>query len=127
MRSKQSIAALFVVLVLLLGTTSQSVADGSWLNGDLVSWNAAGMDIPVAPGESSVSDTQLCEQFVRPAETAEDVQVAERGWLLISPYQLAWGIAVVQGFLTLDPMCRPMSFQYFVFVDGVFAGTLAPE
>jgi hypothetical protein len=86
------------------------------------------MAIPAAPGESFVlAGFEYCQQYVRPAETPEDLQVADRGWLLTTPYQLGWGISVIEGFVNFDAMCRPVSFQYFVFVDGVFAGTLAPE
>ena len=128
MWSTRSIPAVIVACVLLLGTALPSLADGSWLDGDLVSWNAAGMAIPAAPGEAFVpGDMAYCQPSVRPAETPEDLQVADRGWLLTAPYQLGWGIAVIEGFLRFDANCRPVSFQHFVFVDGVFAGTLAPE
>ena len=118
--------ALLVVLMLFLVTPWHSNADGAWLDRDLVSWNAPGTAIPVAPGESGGVNS-YCEQSVRPPGTADDVQVADCGWLLPSPYQLAWGTLLVQGFLCFDPQCRPVDSQQFVFVDGVFAGTLAPQ
>jgi hypothetical protein len=40
---------------------------------------------------------------------------------------LGWGVSVVQGTLGFDANCRPVTYQVFVFVDGAFAGTLAPE
>jgi hypothetical protein len=127
MQTRQSVAALLLAPTLLHITPWHSDADGGWLDGDLVSWNAPGMAIPAAPGESSVGGTPYREGSVRPPGTAEDAQVAERGWLLGSPYQLGWGISLVQGFLRFDAQCRPVTYQQFVFVDGVFAGTLAPE
>jgi hypothetical protein len=128
MWSRRSIPAVIVACMLLLGTALPSIADGSWLDGDLSSWNAAGRAIPAAPGEAFVpGGMESCQPSVRPAETPEDVQVADRGCLLTAPYQLGWGIAVIEGFLRFDANCRPVSYQQFVFVDGVFAGTLAPE
>jgi hypothetical protein len=126
MPTRHFATAQLVVLTLLLGTPWQSAADDEWLDGDLGSWNVAGMAIPAAPGESG-GKFSVCQQFVRPPETAEDAQVAEQGWLLSAPYQLGWGISIVEGFLHFDAQCRPVPYQHFVFVDGVFAGTLAPE
>ena len=37
------------------------------------------------------------------------------------------GVAVVGGAVSLDGMCRPDPYQYFVFVRGRFAGTLSPR
>ena len=101
-------------------------AGGEWLAGDLASWNTPGAVIPAAPGEASIG-FPYCEPVVRPSETSEDAQVAGRGWLLLAPYQLGWNVSVVQGTLGFDVNCRPVTYQLFVFVDGVFAGTLAPE
>jgi hypothetical protein len=127
-RTTQFVAALLVAAMLLLVSLRQSGADGAWLDGALGSWNAPGMAIPAAPSESSSGGGMpICEQFVRPPETVEDYQVADRGWLLTSAYQLGWNISIVQGFLRFDAMCRPVAYQQFVFVDGVFAGTLAPQ
>ena len=34
---------------------------------------------------------------------------------------------MISGLSGYDGMCRPMGYQSFVFVDGVFAGTISPE
>ena len=101
-------------------------ASGEWLDGNLASWNTPGSVIPAAPGEASIGFPP-CEPVVRPPETPEDAQVAGRGWLLLAPYQLGWDVSIVQGTLGFDANCRPVTYQVFAFVDGVFAGTLAPE
>jgi hypothetical protein len=49
------------------------------------------------------------------------------GWRLFLPYQRGWDVTLVSGLAGYDGMCRPLGYQYFVFVDGVFAGTVAPE
>jgi hypothetical protein len=52
--------------------------------------------------------------------------VADAGWFLLGGYAAGWGVRVVGGNGTYDEMCRPLDYQYFVFVDGVYAGTLSP-
>ena len=34
---------------------------------------------------------------------------------------------MISGLAAYDGMCRPLGYQSFVFVDGVFAGTVSPE
>jgi hypothetical protein len=58
---------------------------------------------------------------------ADDQSLADAGWTVYGSYQAGWGIAVISALARYDGMCRPMGFQDFVFVDGVFAGTLSPE
>jgi hypothetical protein len=55
-----------------------------------------------------------------------DAAVADAGWSLFNPYEAGWGITLISGLSGHDGMCRPWSYHAFVFVDGVFAGTLAP-
>ena len=118
----------FLVVLILIGVLPRgaSGADGDWLDGDRVSWNAGDAEVPAAPAAPAPSMAP-CDRLVRTAETPEDAQLAERGWRLFSAFQRGWGITVVGGFVDFDGMCRPVMFQQFVFVDGVFAGTLAPE
>ncbi len=101
-------------------------ADGEWLAGRLVSWNTPGSVIPAAPREASIG-VPYCESNVRPLGNPEDALVAGQGWPLHAPYQSGWDVSVVQGTLRFDANCRPVVYQVFVFVDGAFAGTLAPE
>jgi hypothetical protein len=101
-------------------------AQDSWLDGGQDGWNAPGMAVPAAASPPTSGSAQ-CHALVRPAETVEDAAVAEQGWRLYSSYQRGWGITLVGGFLNFDAQCRPVPHQHFVFVDGVFAGTLAPQ
>jgi hypothetical protein len=55
------------------------------------------MAILATPGESRRGTARLTA--VRPLKTAEDFQLADRGWLLTAPYLLGSGISLVQGFL----------------------------
>lgn len=40
---------------------------------------------------------------------------------------MGWQTVVIRGTAGYDGMCRPVQYQAFVFVRGVFVGTLSPE
>ncbi len=102
-----------------------AAADGSWLDQPLTNWNSPGMELPAAPS-GTPSPNPDCQNQGRPAETDEDMAVAAAGWTVYGSYTGGWGVLVVRGLSGWDGMCRPMGYQEFVFVDGAFAGTLAP-
>jgi hypothetical protein len=120
-------AAVLLTIGMLFIATSQPrvLAQSHWLDAELVSWNAPGLSVPVAPREAVVG-FDMCRRGLRTPETSEDWQVANQGWLLFAPYQLSNGISIVNGLLSMDANCRPAGFQVFVFADGIFAGTLSP-
>lgn len=104
-------------------------AGDAWLDGPLPQWNQPGMAVPVAPQSEGdlASNASLCDRTVRPPETAADYEVTGAGWSLVGSYEGGWGIVTVTGTTGFDGMCRPIGYQIFVFVDGVFAGTISPE
>ena len=107
-------------------TWSQDTA-GSWL--DVArpgSWNKAGSAIPAAPPVQGAADPR-CREAARPPQLDEDKRLRERGWDLVGAYQGGWQMLVIRGTAGYDGMCRPRQYQDFVFVRGVFAGTLAPR
>ena len=55
------------------------------------------------------------------------MRLRDRGWDLVGAYQGGWQTVVIRGTASYDGMCRPRQFQDFVFVRGVFAGTLSPQ
>jgi hypothetical protein len=115
------------MLIAALSASAAPVsADGAWLDQPLVSWNEPGMAIPAAPPPSPFTDSR-CERQHRPAETAEDEAVAAAGWTLFGAYQSGWGLRLIYGLAGHDGMCRPLEYQEFVFVNGVFAGTISPS
>jgi len=120
-----SVLIAFVMILSVSLPFPASAQDESWLDGDLTSWNAPGMDIPAAPVIDSNPDPR-CTEWERPAETAEDDALVAEGWRLHRPYQRGWGVTSVWGLGGYDGMCRPLGYQSFVFVDGVFAGTISP-
>lgn len=118
-------AAAGLAAVLLPGAAA---ADGSWIDAPTIApWNAPGMAVPEAPAfnDPGFPDNR-CGHDERPAETFEDNAVAAAGWHLYGAYTGGWGTYIVSGLAGYDGMCRPLSYNYFVFVDGQFAGTLSP-
>jgi hypothetical protein len=120
-----ALASLTLVLTMLL-PLSATARQASWLDGDLASWNTPGMNIPAAPVIDGNTDPR-CAENQRPAETAEDDALIAQGWKLFAAYQRGWGVTLISGLSGYDGMCRPLGYQSFVFVDGVFAGTIAPQ
>jgi heat shock protein HslJ len=91
-----------------------------------VAWSKPGLTVPSAPKIQAPVDAR-CRDAARPAQLAEDKQVRERGWDLVGAYHGGWQILVIRGAAGYDGMCRPRQYQDFVFVRGVFAGTLSPQ
>jgi LppP/LprE lipoprotein len=117
--------ACLLALVIVGAAPRYAAADGSWLDGDRASWNYAGMPIPAAP--EATPPFGPCGDFIRPPETSEDELLAAAGWRLDGGYESGWGIRVVHAAQSFDANCRPMDYQGFIFVDGVFAGTISPQ
>lgn len=119
--------------VLMLGLLAVHDAHGQsqgaaalWLDAkEIEPWNSAGQEIPAAPKVQDVANPR-CREQARPPQIDEDERVQDRGWDLVGAYQGGWHIVVVRGTASYDGMCRPMHYQDFVFVRGVFAGTLSP-
>ena len=121
-----SVLAAFAIILPSILSSLASAQEETWLDGDLASWNSPGLRIPAAPTIDGNPDPQ-CAERERPAETAEDDALIAEGWRLLLPYQRGWGVTLVSGLAAYDGMCRPLGYQSFVFVDGVFAGTISPE
>jgi len=99
----------------------------SWLDHSKPdSWNKPNSPLPAAPSVREYIDAR-CRESARPPELPEDKRLRDQGWDLIGPYQGGWQIVVIRGTASYDGMCRPLRYQGFVFVRGVFAGTLSPQ
>jgi len=92
-------------------------------------WNDAGASIPAAPGgvDPDLASGGRCASELRPPSTPEDRSLMRKGWFLVGPYQRYGRTSVVLATSSADGMCRPNGYQGFVFVSGVFAGTLSPR
>ena len=89
-------------------------------------WYKSGLPIPPAPKTQGPIDAK-CRELARPPELDEDKRVRDQGWDLVGAYQGGWQIVAIRGTAGYDGMCRPRQYQDFVFVRGVFAGTLSPQ
>jgi hypothetical protein len=81
--------------------------------------------MPVTPTGYSLNPS--CTPTLRWAETPQDQALVDAGWSLQAPYQAGWGMTAVNGASSYDGMCRPLGYNGFVFVNGVFAGTISPD
>jgi hypothetical protein len=90
------------------------------------SWNTPGLSIPKAPQSQGDVDPR-CRAQARPPELDADKRLRAQGWDLVGAYEGGWQMLVIRGAAGYDGMCRPSPYQDFVFVRGVFAGTLSPQ
>ena len=98
-----------------------------WLDEPLTNWNAPIPSIPAAPirtGNSFIEST--CEGLAREPRTVEDRAVQKLGWTLFEPEQKFGNATIISAMLFTDGMCRPFQYQAFVFMRGMFVGTISP-
>ena len=105
-------------------------AQGSWLDRPLVNWNDPGapMPAPLAADETIAALAKRCGLAVRRGTAAERA-LADAEWLPflhVDRQIVERDVEIVGGMTQADGMCRPMSFNVFVFVGGRLAGTLSP-
>ena len=96
----------------------------------LTNWNKPGASIPKAPA-NNFSNRAECRQQLRNPAIPEERAVKAAGWILFNgrgKTQSSGGVVLVKGQESdnFDGMCRPLGYQQFVFVNGVFAGTISP-
>jgi hypothetical protein len=102
----------------------------SWLDRPLVHWNSTGPSLPAAPvpDEPRADILSRC-RLTPPATSAAERAVATAGWIPFLPggqRTVRDDAEVVGGMSGADGMCRPVTYNLFVFVRGKFAGTLSP-
>ena len=115
------------ILACQSGIGRSQVKVASWLDEPRPSsWNQPGLSVPAAPRVPGAVDPR-CRTSARPPQLEEDERLREQGWDLVGSYQGGWQIVVIRGTAGYDGMCRPRQYQDFVFVRGVFAGTLSPQ
>ena len=117
-----------VLVVALLVAESAEAQSGAWLDQALSAWNEGGVTIPSAPAPKGDSPTDpRCAGGVRQPETPSERLVTSAGWSLYAEPMKRGTVTVLLGEASIDGMCRPWDYQAFVFVKGVFAGTLSPS
>ena len=106
-------------------------SSSSWLERKpLTNWNRPTASIPKAP-KRDFSNADRCKQQIRNPSTPEERAVNAAGWTITKAprgeTQSSGGLVLVKGQADFDGMCRPVQYQQFVFVNGVFAGTISPN
>jgi hypothetical protein len=102
-------------------------ADGAWLDGPVTNWNRPGMAIPKAPPRNSASQPQCFDAALKPDSPTTQALV-DAGWSIFNATRATGARFEILGAqANADGMCRPTDYQSFVFVSGVFAGTLSPD
>jgi hypothetical protein len=115
-------------LLLLAVALPAAAADTktAWLDGPLANWNKAGAPLPQAAA-SAEAPAARCGSTLRPASGKEDKALVAAGWSPVGALQVFGKTRVTLATAGVDGMCRPEGFQGFVFVEGRFVGTLAPQ
>jgi hypothetical protein len=126
--------AFLAVAFVAWGVPAQAqTAASRWLDAKPVAnWNKPGMAIPRGPKSGYAEEIADCEkrgaeERPKPTVTAETRQVTAAGWLGAVVEKTIGDTVIVSARNGVDGMCRPMDYQYFVFVGGKFAGTLSPR
>ena len=119
--------------LLVVASVVSAQTPASWLDRPLTNWNKAGSSAPVAPRDQTVNESR--ESIIKrckltpPRSTAAERAVEAAGWI---PF---WNcdqqivrddVEIVGGMRGADGMCRPTSYNIFVFVGGRFAGNISP-
>lgn len=126
-------AAAACALAFAGGQTAAQTAATRWLDAKtVVNWNKPGMAIPRGPKSGYAEEIAECEkrgaeESAKSPPTPETRQVSAAGWLGAAVDKRAGDTVIVFARNGVDGMCRPMDYQYFVFVNGRFAGTLSPR
>jgi hypothetical protein len=102
---------------------------GAWLDTQAPkNWNSRTAELPKAePRDADSLPGGACAEEIFEPTGREDKAVADAGWSVVSEPQGRAGTVVVTAATGADGMCRPLGVQAFVFVEGRFAGTLAPH
>ena len=126
-------SALALTASSLLLTSSVSAGQStpsSWLDRPLTNWNKAGSPVPGAPAgdEAAESVIRRC-QLTPPRSTTAERAIDAAGWIPfwnVDQQLIREDVEIIAGMRGADGMCRPATYNLFVFVGGRFAGVLSP-
>ena len=118
------------LLLLNFPVTAGQGTPSSWLDRPLTDWNKAGSPVPGAPAsdETAESIIRRC-QLTPPRSTMAERAIEAAGWIPfwnVEQQLVREDIEIVGGMRGADGMCRPATYNLFVFVGGRFAGVLSP-
>jgi heat shock protein HslJ len=103
------------------------LAGGSWLDHPLSNWNTKMGGLPRARPGGGKDGGRLCRMQVREPASAAERALVRAGWMLFGAAQIYDQTQVVTAMSGADGMCRPVGQQVFVYWEGRYAGSLAPQ
>jgi hypothetical protein len=121
--------AIAVACLVTVAASSASAA-GIWLDAPLTSWNErAGTDGLVLARSATTFRARCGVNDLR--TSAGQRAVSQSGRVAFLPFDRDGGlthadIEIVGGMSDATDACAPASFNFFVFVAGIYAGTLSP-
>ncbi len=118
-----------VLLVIFLGLGGAPArSPGDWLDAPLTNWNSSLTAVPKAKIDKNAQPLDpRCNDTHRSGHSPEDKQLTSAGWTLYGEQQQLDDVALVTALTSVDPMCRPLGYQAFLFVGGKLAGTVSPS
>jgi uncharacterized protein YdhG (YjbR/CyaY superfamily) len=130
-RARRSALALTATLLLLpLAESAAQDSSASWLDRPLANWNHAGEPVPKAPAGDETIDSVISRcQLTPPKSTVAEQAVAAAGCIPFWNFDqqlVRDDVEIIAGMRGADGMCRPATYNVFVFVGGRFAGVLSP-
>src|SRR4030095_5609857 len=115
-----------VALPSLQGSFGES--SSSWLDRAPSNWNRAMSSLPTPVRSSNAGDSRSrCGEMIREPDAPAERALVRAGWLLYGPVQSYGLTKVVTALSGFDGMCRPLGHPAFVYFDGRYGGTLAPQ
>jgi hypothetical protein len=113
------------------GAQRNAPGGAGWLDRPLTNWNRPAATVPrAAKGASPADLLKRCPPTGTTPSPAIAQQLTAAGWLPFLPLdrEIRQGdVEILAGMSDADGMCRPLGYQLFVFVGGMFAGTLSPQ
>ena len=114
----------------IFATASTYAQSGAWLDKPLTGWNQNGTMPPRGSGsESREALARRCGTAGSKVSANASGALGKPGWvpfLHVDRQIVRDDIEVVGGMSAAGPGCEPTTFNLFIFVGGVFAGTLSP-
>lgn len=129
-RSSIVFAAAALLILTLTAAGAQNNRPESWLDRPLVTWNKPGDAVPKAPASDEANASVISRCKLTPTRsTMPERAVESAGWIPFWNFDqqlVRDDIEIVGGMRAADGMCRPVTYNLFVFVGGRFAGVLSP-
>jgi uncharacterized lipoprotein YbaY len=116
-----------IISIAILAFAGFGSAQTSWLDRPMGrNWNNGDGNVPQAP-RVFVPISERCRGQIRTPDSLADRAVTRAGWSLFGSSQSFGQTTVVGGMASTDVQCRPTQYNYFVFVNNRFAGTISPD